>query len=110
MTMTTGKENIFAERYIRQTLATFAVNILMFSHGIGLGWITPVLFNMQFNSKESMLGVTISAEEISWIGALLSIGGLIGNATAGLLLANIGRRKTLLVLPAGHVVSFRGFY
>lgn len=102
---TTGKENIFGERYIRQTLATCSVNILIFSHGIGLGWITPVLYNMQFDAEESMLGVTISAEQISWIGSLLAIGGLIGNFLSGVLLARIGRRKTLIVLPIPHVVS-----
>lgn len=105
--MTTGNENIFAGRYIRQTLATFSVNILIFSHGIGLGWITPILYNMQFNSEKSMLGVTISAEEISWIGSCLAIGGLIGNTLSGMLLPRIGRKKTLIALPTAHIVSNR---
>lgn len=106
---TTGKENIFGKRYIRQTLATFSVNILIFSHGIGLGWITPVLFNMQFNADESILGVVISAEEISWIGSLLAIGGLIGNFLSGVLLPKIGSKRMLIMLPIPHMVSL-GFF
>ncbi|KAL5281544.1 hypothetical protein ACFFRR_005110 [Megaselia abdita] len=99
----TGKENIFGRRYIHQTFATCSVNILTFSHGIGLGWITPILYNMQFNAMESMLGVTISAEVISWIGSLLAIGGLTGGFIAGIILPKIGIKRTLTVLPIPHL-------
>ncbi|XP_055858508.1 facilitated trehalose transporter Tret1-like [Episyrphus balteatus] len=94
-------DSVFYRNYRRQLGATLTVNLLAFSHGIGLGWAAPMLLTLQ--SPESPLAFNISVQEASWIGALVSVGGLIGNLTFGILLDHIGRKKCLYLLAVPHI-------
>ncbi|XP_055848186.1 uncharacterized protein LOC129913473 [Episyrphus balteatus] len=94
-------ESVFYGNYRRQLLATLTVNLLAFSHGIGLGWAAPMLFN--FQSIDSPLAFNISVQETSWIGANISVGAVIGNVSFGILLDIIGRKKCLYLLAVPHI-------
>ncbi|XP_055919560.1 facilitated trehalose transporter Tret1-like [Eupeodes corollae] len=94
-------ESLFYENYRRQLLATLTVNVLALSHGIGLGWVAPMLLTLQ--SSDSPLTFHVSVEEASSIGAFVSVGGLIGNFSFGVLLDLIGRKKCLYLLAVPHI-------
>ncbi|KAL5281944.1 hypothetical protein ACFFRR_005312 [Megaselia abdita] len=97
------KENsIFNSRYSNQLCGALAVNIMTLSHGIQLGWLSPMILFLQ--SDRSPLDHSITADESSWIGSCLSLGGLLGNFIFGLLLDKIGRKKTVLLLPIPHII------
>ncbi|KAH8263319.1 hypothetical protein KR044_007334, partial [Drosophila immigrans] len=84
-----------------QFLATFLVNISTFAHGVGIGWMSPVLSDLQ--SSESPLSFKVVVEEISWIGSLLGIGSIIGNLLAGFLQDRIGRKPILYFLAIPYL-------
>lgn len=75
---------------------------MAFSHGITLGWVAPMLYKLQ--SNDSPLMFDVSVEEVSWIGSLLCIGGLIGNAIFGCLLDRVGRKICLYLLALPQMV------
>jgi len=79
------------------------VNISTFAHGIGIGWMSPVMRDLQ--SPDSPLNFAVFVEEISWIGSLLGIGSIIGNLLAGFLQDRIGRKPVLYALAIPYVVS-----
>ncbi|KAH8378225.1 hypothetical protein KR093_010297, partial [Drosophila rubida] len=79
----------------------FLVNISTFSHGVGIGWMSPVMRDLQ--SPESPLSFKVIVEEISWIGSLLGIGSLIGNLLAGFLQDRIGRKPVLYFLAIPYL-------
>lgn len=97
-----SSDSVFYENYRRQLIVILTVNLIVFSHGIGLGWATPMLLRLQ--STDSPLTFNISVEEASWIGAFVSIGGMIGNFMFGVLLDLIGRKNTLFLLAVPHMI------
>ncbi|XP_064541799.1 facilitated trehalose transporter Tret1 isoform X2 [Drosophila montana] len=84
-----------------QFLATFLVNISTFAHGIGIGWMSPVMRQLQ--TPESPLSFGVFVEELSWIGSLLGIGSVIGNLLAGFLQDRIGRKPVMFALTVPYV-------
>ncbi|XP_030554914.1 facilitated trehalose transporter Tret1 [Drosophila novamexicana] len=84
-----------------QFLATFLVNISTFAHGIGVGWMSPVMRQLQ--TPESPLSFEVFVEELSWIGSLLGIGSVIGNLLAGFLQDRIGRKPIMFALTVPYV-------
>lgn len=73
-----------------------------------LGWLSPMILFLQ--SKETPIDHPITADEASWIGSCLSLGGLAGNFLFGLLLNKIGRKKTVLLLPIPHIILWAIIY
>ncbi|XP_055838936.1 facilitated trehalose transporter Tret1-like [Episyrphus balteatus] len=94
-------DSVFYKNYRLQLAATLTVNILTFSHGIGLGWSAPML--LIFQTPESPLEFKISVEETSWIGACVGVGAIFGNFIFGILLDLIGRKKCLYLLGVPHI-------
>ncbi|XP_037038802.1 facilitated trehalose transporter Tret1-like [Bradysia coprophila] len=80
-----------------QFLAIFCANIISISHGCALGWLSPYLPLLQSDSSPLSTG-SISLEETSWIGAILCIGGVIGNSIFGYLCKLIGRKRAIILL------------
>ncbi|XP_023170728.2 uncharacterized protein LOC111599335 [Drosophila hydei] len=104
--MTTGtvlehSDNLLNRRNRHQFLATFLVNFSTFAHGIGIGWMSPVMRALQ--TPDSPLSFEVFVEQISWIGSLLGIGSVVGNLLAGLLQDRIGRKPVMLALTAPYV-------
>ncbi|TDG53575.1 hypothetical protein AWZ03_000390 [Drosophila navojoa] len=104
MKLTTGPEfgeSLLSRRNRHQFLATFVVNISTFAHGIGIGWLSPVMRALQ--TPGSPLSFEVLVEEVSWIGSLLGIGSVVGNLLAGLLQDRIGRKPVILALTVPYV-------
>lgn len=79
----------------------FLVNILTFSHGLGFGWISPLIRLLQ--SDETPMSRPITTEELSWIGATVCIGSLMGNTFSGVVLDRIGRKWTILLVSLPNI-------
>ncbi|EDW29084.1 GL18608 [Drosophila persimilis] len=76
-----------------QFLVTLLVNIATFSHGLGVGWMSPVMRDLQ--TAQSPLDFAVLVQEISWIGSLVGIGSVMGNLLAGTLQDRIGRKMVM---------------
>ncbi|EDW03497.1 facilitated trehalose transporter Tret1 [Drosophila grimshawi] len=92
---------LLSRRTRYQFLATFLVNISTFAHGIGVGWMSPVMRDLQ--TTQSPLSFSVYVEEVSWIGSSLGIGSIIGNLLAGLLQDRIGRKPIMYALTVPYV-------
>ncbi|XP_030387444.1 facilitated trehalose transporter Tret1-like [Scaptodrosophila lebanonensis] len=84
-----------------QFLATFLINILTFIHGLGVGWMSPVMRDLK--TEDSPLSFSVVVEEISWIGSVLGIGNVIGNILVGLMQNRVGRKLVLHSIAIPHL-------
>lgn len=97
-----NRSNSILNRNFRyQLLATVTISILLYSHGVGLGWLSPTLSILQ--SESSPLDFPVSVDEASWIGSLLGLGSLCGNIVIGCLQNIIGRKLCLYVIALPHI-------
>ncbi|XP_033149953.1 facilitated trehalose transporter Tret1 [Drosophila busckii] len=96
-----NSSSLLNQRNRYQLLATFLVNIATFAHGIGIGWMSPVMRVLQ--TADSPLDFDVFVEQLSWIGSLLGIGAAIGNVLAGCMQDRIGRKFVMLALTFPHV-------
>ncbi|KAH8283130.1 hypothetical protein KR054_012328 [Drosophila jambulina] len=85
-----------------QFLVTLLVNIATFSHGLGIGWMSPVMRDLQ--TDHSPLDFPVLVEEVSWIGSLVGIGSVIGNLFAGFLQDRIGRKPVLFAIAVPYTI------
>ncbi|XP_058986816.1 facilitated trehalose transporter Tret1 [Musca domestica] len=98
---TINSTSILTNRFRHQVLATLTVCILTFSHGIGLGWLSPTLSKLQ--SDTSPLEFPVTVEDASWIGSLLGLGSVCGNLAIGFLQNIIGRKACIYILAPPHI-------
>ncbi|KAH8321729.1 hypothetical protein KR074_005295 [Drosophila pseudoananassae] len=84
---------LLSRRNRHQFLVTLLVNIATFSHGLGVGWMSPVMRDLQ--TDQSPLNFPLLVEQVSWIGSLVGIGSVIGNLLAGTLMDRIGRKLVM---------------
>lgn len=78
------------------------MNILVVAHGCAMGWTSP--FIPYLKSPETHLeSGPLTSEDVSWIGSLLSIGGLIGTVAFGSITEKIGKRNTMFLLVIPHL-------
>ncbi|RZC34873.1 Sugar tr and/or MFS 1 domain containing protein, partial [Asbolus verrucosus] len=91
---------IFAIIYI-------VANLLALIVGICFGWVSPILpkLNGTVEPENNPLQRPITPLEMSWIAALLPLGGIIGTLAAGSLVDKIGRKKTLLLAACPLIVG-----
>ena len=73
--------------------------------GSALGWTSPAQPKLE-EGKENEGWITLSSEEISWIGSLTPAGAVIGPILVGLLADRIGRKWTLLSAACPALVSW----
>ncbi|XP_033150846.1 facilitated trehalose transporter Tret1-like [Drosophila busckii] len=92
---------LLSRRNRYQFLATLLVNFATFSHGLGMGWMSPVMLALQ--TENSPLDFDVLVEQLSWIGSLLGIGSVIGNLLAGCLQARFGRKPVMYALIVPYV-------
>ncbi|XP_018801152.1 PREDICTED: facilitated trehalose transporter Tret1-like [Bactrocera latifrons] len=101
--MSSSKElSIWSKRYRRQILVTIVAHIITFTHGISLGWLSPIIQVLQ--SAESPLNFTITTDEVSWIGSLFGIGFLVGNIFFGFTLDRLGRKLNMYLMAIPHML------
>ncbi|CAD6995667.1 unnamed protein product [Ceratitis capitata] len=97
-----GSLSIWSKRYRKQILVTVVAHIITFTHGISLGWLSPIIQVLQ--SPDSPLSFTITTEQVSWIGSLFGIGFLVGNIFFGLTLDRLGRKLNMYLLAIPHML------
>lgn len=78
-------------------------NLIMLGHGCALGWVSPTLPLLQSVDTPLESG-PLTIEETSWVGAILSIGGILGNLFYGCLMERIGTKKTIATLALPQIV------
>ncbi|XP_065357203.1 facilitated trehalose transporter Tret1-like [Calliphora vicina] len=93
--------SILNSNFRYQVLATLTVSILTFSHGVGLGWLSPTLSKLQ--SESSPLYFSVSVSEASWIGSLLGLGSMCGNIVIGTMQNIVGRKLAIYFLALPHI-------
>lgn len=79
------------------------VTMISLAHGIGLGWLSPMLPKLQ-SPTDTPIDFTVNVDESSWIGALISVGGVIGNITFLLIFDHWGRKAAIYGLAIPHMV------
>ncbi|RZF36872.1 hypothetical protein LSTR_LSTR004560 [Laodelphax striatellus] len=86
--------------------AALTANLAFFSCGASLSWTSPTLPRL-IKGHEPWLPV-ITSEIASLIASFLMLGAATGPVVAGLLLNNVGRKKTLITSAALHLLSWVG--
>ncbi|ALC39234.1 CG14605, partial [Drosophila busckii] len=74
---------------------------ITFCHGIGLGWLSPMLPRLQ-SPEQTPLSFVIDVQEASWLGALISLGGVTGNFCFSFIMNRFGRKVALYGLALPH--------
>lgn len=90
------------------TISYYAVNILVFGLGTGIGWYSPALPQLRQLPSPLPDCEPLSDVEAGWIGASLPIGALIGNLGFGLAANVFGMKRMLLFAAAPLTVSRHG--
>lgn len=80
------------------------VTLISLSHGIGLGWLSPMLMKLQ-SPSQTPFDFIIDVHESSWIGATICIGGVMGNIIFLSILDRFGRKFAIYGLAFPHMVS-----
>lgn len=86
-----NNDGIFHKDYRRQLWVTLSVTLMSLSHGIGLGWLSPMLMKLQ-SPSQTPIDFIIDVNDSSWIGATICIGGVIGNFLFLSILDRFGRK------------------
>lgn len=83
-----------------------SANFIGISWGTAIGWSSPALAKMIEGLSDSPLDYIPSNEQLSWIGSILPVGGLVGPMIFAPLPGLIGRKATLLLTALFFVSSF----
>ncbi|KAH8391771.1 hypothetical protein KR215_002775 [Drosophila sulfurigaster] len=100
---------IFYKDFRRQLLVTLSATLITFCHGIGLGWLSPMLPLLQ-SPEETPLSFVIDVHQASWLGAVISLGGVTGNFFFSYLMNRFGRKVSLYVLAIPNTCIWFLFY
>lgn len=93
---------------ILESYPILVVTLITYCHGIGLGWLSPMLPLLQTEGK-SPLDFVIDVHEASWLGAVISMGAITGNFTYSYIMNRFGRKVALYCLAVPNVVSCEWF-
>ncbi|XP_039479065.1 facilitated trehalose transporter Tret1 [Drosophila santomea] len=103
------KSGIFQWQYRRQLLVSLSATLITFCHGIALGWLSPMLPKL-LSPQETPLTFSIDVNEASWLGAVISIGGISGNFSYSYLMNRFGRKVSIYALAVPHTCIWFLFY
>lgn len=90
------------QRYRNQYKAIAIVNLISFAHGAATGWLSPTVPILQ--SAATPLDHPITMEQLSWIGSLLSVGGIMGNFFFSIVAERLGRKRALIILALPNLI------
>lgn len=90
-----------------QYFAAITINIMAFAHGISVGWISPYLSLLR--SENSPID-SIGDLEISYLGALLCVGGFIGTILYGYMSETVGRKFSSIALAFPDIVNGPNYF
>ncbi|EDW03491.1 facilitated trehalose transporter Tret1 [Drosophila grimshawi] len=103
------KSGIFQKDFRRQLLVTLSVILITFCHGIAIGWLAPMLQKLQSES-ETPLDFVIDVNEASWLGSLVSLGGLSGNFFFAFIMNRFGRKVAIYGMAVPNMCIWILFY
>lgn len=87
-----------------QYFGSISANSIMVGYGCAIGWLSMAL--PLLNSDDSPLDTgKLTISEVSWIGAVVCIGALIGNLVSGYIVTIIGSRHTIFMIGFPQLVS-----
>lgn len=69
-----------------------------------IGWLSPALLIL-ISDSSPMNGGALTTEQVSWIGAILNVGALIGNFGYTTVNNYFGRKKALCLLAFPNMVN-----
>ncbi|KAL0267621.1 UNVERIFIED_CONTAM: hypothetical protein PYX00_009837 [Menopon gallinae] len=98
---------------VPQYMLCFIVNIISFSYGMTVGWLSPMQPLLQANytntNDSSPLGVEaepLSYEEVSWISGSFCIGGILATPLYGYFANAFGRKMTAILSAVPFFLAF----
>lgn len=94
------------ENFVKLTAYLFVANIIGISWGCSIGWSSPAIVKMTKDLPDSPLDYIPSSEQLSWIGSILPIGGLVGPILFAPLPGIVGRKLSLMLSSLFFVTSF----
>jgi MFS family permease len=87
-----------------QYYASFCANLLALGYGLSTGWTSAAIPYLQ--SPENPLACQISDDDVSLIGSILTIGGLVGTLFFGYAANEIGRKKTIFMAAFPQIIGW----
>ncbi|XP_053955055.1 uncharacterized protein LOC128861157 [Anastrepha ludens] len=93
---------LFRKQFRMQLLAALTCHIMSFSHGLGVGWMSPTVEILQ--SPETPLDFPVSIGQVSWIGSTFGFGFLIGNILFFLTVNRLSHRINMYLLALPHML------
>ncbi|KAI4500604.1 hypothetical protein M0802_004196 [Mischocyttarus mexicanus] len=88
----------------RQFIAAMVVNLSAMAYGTMVGWQSPS--SLQLQSEDSPIGtIAMTDEEVSWLSAIMCLGGTIATPMMGPLSEKLGRKLTGYLLAVPFVIG-----
>ncbi|KAH8267473.1 hypothetical protein KR018_006737 [Drosophila ironensis] len=109
MLLNVFNSGIFQWQFRRQLLVSLSATLITFCHGIALGWLSPMLPKL-LSKDSSPLSFHIDVDQASWLGAVISIGGISGNFSFSYLMNRFGRKVSIYALAVPHTCIWFLFY
>lgn len=72
------------------------------SHGCAMGWISPFIPYLR-SPETHLLSGPLTSDDLSWIGSLLSIGGMVGSILFGSITGKMGKKNAMFLLVIPHL-------
>lgn len=87
---------ILKNRVYCQFYATLVVNLLIFIEGVSISWTSPYI-PLLMSEDTPLASGPLSEEQVSWIAAFGSAGGILSTVFSGWMLNTLGRKTTLIL-------------
>ncbi|XP_044733692.1 facilitated trehalose transporter Tret1-like [Chrysoperla carnea] len=101
-TESSNKSFHFSREFCVQFSISFTVNLLSFIYGTHIGWIGPTILKLSANNS----AIPLTTSEISWLAAMLPLGGSLGPIIAAILVNTIGRKNVILLAAAPEIITW----
>ena len=79
------------------TIRLIAANVIVVAHWAIIGWVSPAL-PLLLSDDTPLISGPLSVSEMSWLGSIISIGGVTGNLLFTYLTTTIGRKRAIIFL------------
>lgn len=81
-------------------------NIITIAYGATCGWPSASFLILKTNETPLPSG-PLTTDQLSWVGSLLCVGGLLGNILFGWWSNNYSRKMLLMIIPIPQIVCVR---
>lgn len=79
--------------------------------GTTFGWSSSVQLDLMRrpsakDRRHSVWYMRLNEHQMSWVGSLVNIGGLVGSLCGGFLMDRFGRRRTLMAMTVPYIIGW----